>query len=43
MQFKQFQISLGKLQLAPGLRDLYHSKKRITGMYVNFVHTGQFL
>ena len=29
MQFKQFQISLGKLQLAPGLRDLSQAEKRM--------------
>ena len=37
------------LQLAPGLRDLNHSEKKITviliwanSQYENFVHTGQF-
>ena len=37
------------LQLAPRLRDLNHSEKRITVMFIransqyeNFVHTGQF-
>ena len=29
MQFKQFQISLDKLQLAPELRDLSQAEKRI--------------
>ena len=30
MQYKQFQISLDKLQLAPGLRDLSQAENRIT-------------